>query len=97
MSANSTIGWTQYVNRIEFLVNSSNEKVEYSGLALTNDLNRLYSGTWSTETLSLVLRYGPTGASVSNEFPELVDPDHYSIDLIEQYPRFDKAKPYWSQ
>ena len=64
---------------------------------LTDELNRLYSGTWSTETLSLVLRYGPTDASVSNEFPELVDPDHYSIDLIEQYPRFDKAKPYWSQ
>jgi hypothetical protein len=101
VSVNSALGWSKYLYLIENTVNRAPGVMSYGELHATAKMDVIYSGSWSTSYLSIVLRYGPNSGVVQNAFPEQVSqqvsPDHDANKLILVFPIYDKSFPYWRQ
>lgn len=97
VTANSAIGWNNYLYLIENTVNRAPGVMTYGELHATEKMDKVYSGSWSTSYMSMVLRYGPNAGVIQNAFPEQVSPDHDADNLVLVFPVYDKSFPYWRQ
>jgi hypothetical protein len=97
VSVNSALGWNKYLYLLENTVNRSPNVMEYGELHTPIEMDKTYSGSWSTTYLSVVLRHGPNSGIVQNAFPKQVPPDHNANNLILVLPIYDNSFPFWRQ